>query len=545
MKVALVQMNPTVGAVAANAANIVQFARDAAAAGAAVAIFPEMALSGYPPDDLALRPRFMDAVMAELEKLAADLPADLLVVVGTPLREGDQLFNAAALYHGGRQVGVARKIQLAKYGAFDERRIFTPGTTPLIHEFGGLRWAIQIGEDSWWPERTPQAAGLKGKCDAVLHLAASPYCRDGELERERMACSAAAAAGAPLLCVNLVGGQDELVFDGCSAAVDPERGIVARAGLFREGMLIAELASAGTGWALVPGTVAERPAAMAVVYEALAVGLRDYVNKNNFPGVIIALSGGLDSALVAAIAVDALGPERVFGMTLPSAITSQETFADALDLAQRLGIPCLEIPIAPAVEALCKSTRKACADVKWAEPLPNHLVTENLQARVRGVLAMALSNCYGYMVLATGNKSEMSTGYTTLYGDMCGGFALIKDVFKTTVFELAHWRNRQSEVIPPSTIARPPSAELKPDQRDSDSLPPYDVLDPILERYVERQMRVADIVADGFDEQTVRKVVRLVDRSEYKRRQAAPGVNITPKAFGRDRRLPITNGFRE
>ena len=544
MKVALVQMNPTVGAVAANAAQIVRFAQDAAAAGAGVAIFPEMALSGYPPDDLVLRPRFMDAVTTESEQLAAALPSDLLVVVGAPVREEGQLFNAALLFQGGRQVGVARKIHLAKYGAFDERRIFASGQEPLIIAYGGLRWAIQIGEDSWWPERAP-LQGLKGRCDAVLHVAASPYCRDGELERERLARSAAAAVGVPLLCVNLVGGQDELVFDGCSAAVDPERGLVARADLFREGLLMAELAATDSGWNLVPGVIAARPDALAVVYEALAVGLRDYVNKNNFPGVIIALSGGLDSALVAAIAVDALGPERVFGMTLPSAITSQETFTDALDLAQRLGIPCLEIPIAPAVEALCKSTRKACAAVTWAEPLPNHLVTENVQARVRGVLAMALSNCYGYMVLATGNKSEMATGYTTLYGDMCGGFALLKDVFKTTVFELAHWRNRQSEIIPPTTIARPPTAELKPDQRDSDSLPPYDVLDPILERYVERQMRVADIVADGFDEPTVRRVIQLVDGSEYKRRQAAPGVKITPKAFGRDRRLPITSGFRE
>ena len=306
-----------------------------------------------------------------------------------------------------------------------------------------------------------------------------------------------------------------------------------------------ELMRAGGAWEPVAGEVAALPDPLEEVYEALRLGLKDYVDKNGFPGVLVALSGGIDSALVATIAVDALGKERVFGATMPSVVTSNETYSDALELARRLGIPCLRIPIEPAVETLEGLLGPACAGVDWAKPLPGTLMEENLQARIRGVLAMALSNRYGYMLVSTGNKSEMATGYATLYGDMCGGFALIKDVPKTLVFELARWRNRRGEAIPPSTIARPPTAELKPGQLDSDSLPPYEVLDPILERYVEQQAGLKDILADGFDEATVRKVARLVDRSEYKRRQGAPGVKITPKAFGRDRRMPITNGFRE
>ena len=544
MKFALIQMNPTVGAVPENAAKIVRLAQAAADAGADVAVFPELALCGYPPDDLVLRPRFMDAVEAEIAKLTAALPRDLLAVVGAPLREGGKLQNTALLIHGGQRAAVARKMLLPNYGVFDERRIFSPGPLPLIFEYKGLRLAVHICEDSWWPEGD-SFLGLKGNCDVLVNLSASPYCRGRENDREKMARKATAAVGAPMLYTNLVGGQDELVFDGGGMAMAADGRIVARTELFREGMLLVDVSPSGGQWVPSAGRVADLPGPVEEVYAALKLGLKDYTDKNGFPGVIVALSGGIDSALVATIAADALGKDRVFGVTLPSVITSPETYADALELARRLGIPCLQIPIAPAVDALTGLLGPACAQADWARPLPGTLMEENLQARIRGVIVMALSNKFGHMVVTTGNKSEMATGYATLYGDMCGGFALIKDVPKTLVFELARWRNARGEVIPPTTISRPPSAELKPGQRDSDSLPPYDILDPILERYVEQEAGVQDLIAEGRDAATVRKVARLVDRSEYKRRQGAPGVKITPKAFGRDRRMPITNGFRE
>ena len=542
MKFALVQMNPTVGAVQENAAKIARFAHAAAAAGADVAVFPEQALCGYPPDDLVLRPRFVDAIDAEAEKLAAALPKDLLALVGAPMREGGKLFNAAMLFLGGRRVAVAKKILLPNYGVFDERRIFAPGAAPLVFEFKGARLAIHVCEDSWWPEGE-SFRGLKGQCDVLVNLSASPYCRGRENDREEMAQRATAALGVPMLYTNIVGGQDELAFDGGGMAVAADGTVLARTELFREGSLLVDVSPSGGTWAPAPGRLAQMPDPVEEVYEALKIGLRDYVDKNGFPGVIVALSGGIDSALVAAIAVDALGKNRVFGVTLPSVVTSKETYSDALELAKRLGIPCLRIPIAPAVDAFAGLLGPACAGVDWAKPLPGTLMEENLQARIRGVIVMALSNRYGHMVVTTGNKSEMATGYATLYGDMCGGFALLKDVPKTLVFELARWRNRRGEVIPPTTISRPPSAELRPGQRDS--LPPYDLLDPILERYVERQEGLRDIVTAGYDEVTVRRVIRMVDCSEYKRRQGAPGVKITPRAFGRDRRMPITNGFRE
>lgn len=544
MKCALIQMNPTVGALKANAEQILRRVRQAVAAGAEMVVFPELALCGYPPDDLVLRPRFMDAAEAELARLVQALPPEPLVLVGAPVQRAGRLYNTAQLIQGGRCVAEARKILLPNYGVFDERRIFSPGDRPLIHEWRGIRLGVHICEDSWWP-RQRSFEGLKGNCDLLVNLSASPYCRGRENDRESMARAATAALGVPMLYTNLLGGQDELVFDGGGMAVDAGGEVVARSGLFAGGMLLLEIEPADDAWRPVPGPVAELPDATTEVYEALRLGLKDYTDKNGFPGVLIALSGGIDSALVATIAVDALGKDRVMGVTMPSTITSGETFSDALDLARRLNIPCLEIPIAPAVETLEGMLAPACAQVDWAEPLPGTIMEENLQARIRGILVMALSNRFGYLVVTTGNKSEMATGYATLYGDMCGGFALIKDVPKLLVFELARWRNRQSEVIPPTTISRPPSAELREGQQDSDSLPPYEVLDPILEQVVEKQAGLKDLLAAGHDEQTVRRVMRLVDRSEYKRRQGAPGIKITPKAFGRDRRMPITNGFRE
>ena len=544
MKFALVQMNPTVGAVTDNAAAIVRWAQKAVAAGADIVVFPELALCGYPPDDLVLHPRFMDAVAAEVGRLAAMLPPSVLTILGAPLCENGILYNAALLFHDGQQVAVAKKMRLPHYGVCDEQRLFTPGTQPLIFKFRGVRLAVHIGEDSWCPAGAA-FQGLPGCCDALVNLSATPYCRGREGELADTARKAVAAAKAPMLYTNLVGGQDELVFDGGGLAVGSDGTVAARSGLFSEGVLTVELDVANGVGELAPGRMDDLPEPLERLYEALKIGLRDYVDKNGFPGVLVALSGGIDSALVAAIAVDALGPQRVFGVTLPSVITSRETLVDALDLAKRLDIPCLQIPIGEAVDVFNKLLGPACAAVDWAAPLPGTSMEENLQARIRGVIMMALSNRYNHMVVATGNKSEMATGYTTLYGDMAGGFALIKDVPKTLVFDLARWRNQHGEVIPPLTISRPPSAELKPGQLDSDSLPPYDVLDPILERYIEHQDGVRDILAAGADEAVVRRVIRLVDRSEYKRRQGAPGVKITPKAFERDRRMPITNGFHE
>ncbi|MDY0145373.1 MAG: NAD+ synthase [Kiritimatiellia bacterium] len=544
MKFALVQMNPTVGAVKDNATAIVRWAQEAVAAGTDIVVFPELALCGYPPDDLVLHPRFMDAVGGEVGRLAAMLPPSVLTILGAPLCEKGTLYNAALLFHDGQQVAVAKKMRLPHYGVCDEQRLFTPGTQPLIFKFRGVRLAVHIGEDSWCPAGAA-FQGLPGCCDALVNLSATPYCRGREGELADTARKAVAAAKAPMLYTNLVGGQDELVFDGGGLAVGSDGTVAARSGLFNEGVLTVELdVSNGIG-ELAPGRMDDLPEPLERLYEALKIGLRDYVDKNGFPGALVALSGGIDSALVAAIAVDALGPQRVFGVTLPSVITSRETLVDALDLAKRLDIPCLQIPIGEAVDVFNKLLGPACAAVDWAAPVPGTSMEENLQARIRGVIMMALSNRYNHMVVATGNKSEMATGYTTLYGDMAGGFALIKDVPKTLVFDLARWRNQHGEVIPPLTISRPPSAELKPGQLDSDSLPPYDVLDPILERYIEHQDGVRDILAAGADEAVVRRVIRLVDRSEYKRRQGAPGVKITPKAFERDRRMPITNGFHE
>jgi NAD+ synthase (glutamine-hydrolysing) len=525
-----------------------------------------LALSGYPPEDLVLKTHFMADCRRALDTLRRELPREALVVVGTPLREGRQNFNAAAIFAGGRLLGFYRKMLLPNYGVFDEQRVFTPGDRPLVLAARGLRIGVHICEDSWAVEEAPCRALRAARVDVAVNLSASPYHRGKLRQRQQVMGRAAKYLGSPLLYCNLVGGQDELVFDGASMVFNARGGLEGRARQFEDDVLYHQVPVPGNRprktsnpWKIqtlkvpVPGKIPagfsrdwknrkEAPLDdLAEVYAALKRGLRDYVDKNGFSHVIVAVSGGIDSALVATIAVDALGADRVAAVTMPSRFSSPATLSDAEQLARLLDIKLSRVPIerlhALYLEELAPLWPGRHADI----------TEENIQARIRGNIVMALSNKFGWLVLTTGNKSELATGYCTLYGDMAGGFSVIKDVPKTLVFELARWRNRQAgrELIPQSTIDRPPSAELRPDQKDQDSLPPYDVLDRILERYVEQDASFDDLVAGGFDPAVVKSVIRMIDRAEYKRRQGAPGVKITPKAFGRDRRLPITNLYDE
>jgi NAD+ synthase (glutamine-hydrolysing) len=548
--IALVQCDVTVGALHANGPKIARLAAEARQAGARVIAFPELVLSGYPPEDLVLKRHFVEDCIRELDRLAEDLPADALTVVGTPwsgggppLAGGGPVYNAAAIFMGGRLKGVYRKMLLPNYGVFDEKRVFAAGTEPGVVDFEGVRIGVHICEDSWFPEEAP-CVSLRGSVDAVVNISASPYHRGKVALRQQVVTRAAAAVGCPVAYCNLVGGQDELVFDGTSLAVDGDGALLARGEAFAEEIVYVDLPIPGKSGAdfskVRKSRVAPLPEGPAELYGALKRGLRDYVDKNGFQRVVIGLSGGIDSAFVATLAVDALGRERVVGVTMPSRFTSAETLGDAGELARNLGIELHAV----SIKALHDLYLQELAPL-WPGREPD-ATEENLQARIRGNIVMALSNKFGWLVLTTGNKSEMATGYCTLYGDMAGGFAVIKDVPKTVVFELSRWRNAQgSAPIPQSTIDRPPTAELRANQKDTDSLPPYEVLDGILERYVERDLSVEQIVGDGFDAATVKRVIRMVDRNEYKRRQGAPGIKITPKAFGRDRRLPITNLYGE
>ncbi len=573
MHVVLAQINSTVGALRANADHIIVVAKEAAARGADLVAFPELALCGYPPEDLILKPHFLADIDLELERLARELPPQLTVVIGAPRHLDGHTYNTAVVFQGGREVLSYRKMLLPNYGVFDEKRVFVAGTEPAFIQVGGLRIGLHICEDSWFVEEAPCQLLAKAGVDAVLNISASPYHRGKLAVRERILTRAASHIGAPLLYCNLVGGQDELVFDGGSLVVGPH-GVLARARQFQDDQLAFPLAKSSNDWKSASAglpTIGTFPSPLAAaqrsprenqgqaggnaasariepvlpdlaeVYAALTLGLRDYANKNGFKGVVLGLSGGIDSALVAALAMDALGADHVHGITMPSKFSSTETLSDAHLVARNLGIHLVELPIKTLHEQYLAELSPL-----WPGRAPD-TTEENLQARIRGNIVMALSNKFGWLVLTTGNKSELATGYCTLYGDMAGGFAVIKDVPKTLVFELARWRNQSAgrEVIPVSTIDRPPTAELRANQKDQDSLPPYDVLDAILERYVERDESARAIVDAGFEEATVRKVIRLVDLNEYKRRQGAPGVKITPKSFGRDRRLPITNRFAE
>ncbi|HSK49678.1 MAG TPA: NAD+ synthase [Solirubrobacterales bacterium] len=538
MRIALAQINPTVGDIDGNAAKIAEWIGHASAAGAELTIFPELCLPGYPAEDLYLKRHFVAANRRAIEELARGVDATTaLVGFAEPVTgdgDGRRAHNSIAVLAEGAVQTIYRKNRLPNYAVFDEQRHFVPGTEPLTVEVGGARVGLTICEDVWQPGPPAQVEAEQG-ARLIANPSGSPYHRGKGREREALLAERSRAYGVSFAFCNLVGGQDEIVFDGQSFVTGPGGEILARAAQFEEELLVCELPAAE------PARLAEPLADLDEVYAALQLGLRDYVAKNGFRHVGLGLSGGIDSALVAMLAADAVGPERVSCVVMPSPHSSEETQEDARTIARSLGTELIEIEIG---ETMADYERALGPTFGSSEP---DLAAENIQARIRGNLMMALSNRHGWLVLTTGNKSEMSVGYATLYGDMAGGFAVIKDVPKTLVYQLVERRNQRAgrELVPASVIERPPSAELRPDQLDSDSLPPYDLLDRILEAYVERDQGREEMIAAGMPGEVVDEVVRLVDRSEYKRRQAAPGIRITPKAFGKDRRLPITNRYRE
>lgn len=554
MRLAILQTNPTVGDLAGNAARILALCHQAHADGARVAVTPELGLTGYPPEDLLLRPSFLRASTAALEQLAQDLAAlpDFTLVVGHPQPLGGALVpreqstqqpvaaNAASVLRAGRVEATYRKQELPNYQVFDERRYFAAGDQPVVFDAGGVRFGLNICEDAWMPRAPAQARAAGAK--VLLVLNASPYHRGKTSDRERVMHARCMENDMSLVFAHMVGGQDEIVFDGASFVLGRFGALAARAPQFEECVLLVDIDETGMPR---PGHVTPLRLDHAEVYSALTLGVHDYVFKNGFPGAIIGLSGGVDSALVMAIAVDALGADKVHAVMMPSPYTAQMSLDDAAAMAERLGVAYDVLPIDTVFGAFQDTLDPLLTRREGDTTL------ENLQARIRGTLLMGLSNNSGRIVLTTGNKSEMATGYATLYGDMAGGFAVIKDVTKSLVWELARWRNAQAgmhgeaEVIPSRIITRPPSAELKPDQTDQDSLPPYDVLDGILRRYMEEDESVDRILAAGYAPADVRRVIDLLKLSEYKRRQAPPGVRITHRAFGRDWRYPITSRFKE
>ncbi len=555
MRIALAQIDPTVGDIDGNAAKIAEWIGRAEGEGAELTIFPELCVPGYPAEDLYLKRHFVEANRRAIDELAAGVTRTVaLVGFAEPVADGGDFrraHNSLAVLAEGSVRAIYRKNRLPNYSVFDEQRYFVPGAESVSIEVGGSQVGLTVCEDVWAPG-PPASSEAEAGASLIANPSGSPYHRGKGREREAMLAERARSYGAGFAFCNLVGGQDELVFDGHSFVVDASGSVIARAAQFEEELLVCEFPS--------PGSVAmaEPLPDLAEVYAALTLGLRDYVRKNGFGHVGVALSGGIDSALVALLAVDALGPEHVSCVVMPSPHSSSETQQDARNIGANLGVELLEISIEAAMaeyeSALAASFGGSGGSGNGGEPLPHDparpsepdLAAENIQARIRGNLMMALSNRHGWLVLTTGNKSEMSVGYATLYGDMAGGFAAIKDVPKTLVYELVRYRNERAgrELIPASVIDRAPSAELRPDQLDSDSLPPYDLLDRILESYVEQDRGREELVSAGMPADVVDDVIRMVDRSEYKRRQAAPGIRITPKAFGRDRRLPITNRFR-
>ncbi len=582
LRVALAQINVTVGDLEGNKEKILAYMQQAHAAGAHIVCTPELALTGYPPEDLLLKPGFVAAQLSKLDELinaSRDLPG-LTAVIGFVDRDHD-IYNAAAIIHDGKLSGIYHKHYLPNYGVFDENRYFQAGREAPVFLINGVHVGVNICEDVWYPGGPLPLQALAG-AEVILNINGSPYYAGKGIFRREMLATRAADNGVIVVYLNMVGGQDELVFDGGSMVFDEQGALIARAKEFAEDMLIVDLDTSSVFRSRlhdprrrqeriqedprvvpiinisddslreslleppkhplgVPQRIEPKMERLEEIYAALVLGTRDYVHKTGFKKAIIGLSGGIDSSLTAAIAVDALGAENVLGISMPSGYSSEGSKTDAHELAENLGIEMLTIPIEETFRTSLKMLKPAFGDRHPG------LAGENLQARIRGNILMSISNKFGSIVLTTGNKSEMATGYCTLYGDMAGGFAVLKDVLKTLVYELSVYRNTLGDqpVIPQTVIVKPPSAELRPDQKDTDSLPPYEVLDPILQAYAENDRSFEEILAMGFERKTVERVMRLVDVSEYKRRQAPPGVKITTRAFGRDRRLPITNKYRE
>jgi NAD+ synthase len=537
LAIALAQLNPTVGAVAANAEKARAAIGEARAKGADLVLFPELYLCGYPPEDLVLRPSFVAECKRAAEQLAADFADGPAILIGLPWRDGKGLNNAVALLKAGRIETLRYKYDLPNYGVFDEKRVFNAGPAPGPIVVAGVRIGVPICEDIW----TEEACETLAETGAELLLVpnGSPFESDKDDTRLNLVVRRVVETGLPLAYLNQVGGQDELVFDGASFGINGDRSLAFQMPMFEEALTITEWQRAGKGWRIMPGEIVRPPEGEAETWQACVLGLKDYVEKNRFPGVVLGLSGGIDSAVVAAMAADALGPRRVHCVMLPYAYTSRASLEDAEACANALGVRYDIVPIKEPVEGFL-SALKPLFDGKNRD-----ITEENIQSRARGTILMAISNKFGSMVLTTGNKSEMSVGYATLYGDMNGGFNPIKDVYKTEVYRLARWRNAQGAVIPERIISKAPTAELRENQTDQDTLPPYEALDDILECLVENEMPVADIVKRGHAEALVRRVQHMLYLAEYKRRQAAPGVKITRRNFGRDRRYPIVNGFRD
>ena len=533
--IALAQLNPTVGAVSANLAK----ARTAVAEakGADLVLFPELFISGYPPEDLVLRPAFVAACKVAVDDLARDTKNGPGILMGLPWQEGDKLHNAVALLNGGRIETLRFKYDLPNYGVFDEKRVFQPGPAPGPINFKGVRIGVPICEDIWTSETCETLA--ETGAEILLVPNGSPFERNKDDVRLNLVVARVTETGLPLAYLNQVAGQDELVFDGASFVLNADRSLALQMPMFEEAVALTHWARGAEGWFMEKGSFAKLPENEEETWKACVLGLRDYVDKNRFPGVVLGMSGGIDSAVVATMAVDALGPARVHCVMLPYAYTSKDSLTDAEACAKALGVRYDVVPIKEPVEGFLNALKPMFAKT------PSGITEENLQSRSRGVILMAISNKFGAMVLTTGNKSEMSVGYATLYGDMNGGFNPIKDVYKMEVYRLAAWRNTQSPVIPARIITKAPTAELRENQKDQDSLPPYEVLDDILEGLVEKEQPVAEIAARGHDPVLVKRIQHMLYLAEYKRRQAAPGVKITRKNFGRDRRYPIVNGWRD
>ncbi|MEE8624060.1 MAG: NAD+ synthase [Acidiferrobacterales bacterium] len=535
LRIVMGQLNLLVGDIDGNADKLIRAANRARdEIGGDLIVFPELALTGYPPEDLLLRADLLERAEKGLAAIAGAVHG-VDVIIGHPHRRGDRLYNAASVVHNGKIIATYLKQLLPNYGVFDEKRYFAPGNNPCVIDIHGVPVGVTICEDVWQAGPVEQSANAGA--GVLVNLNGSPYHVNKIEERIENVAQRARASSVPIIYVNLVGGQDELVFDGESFVVDATGALTQRAAPFEEQLLAVDIDTSVRPMAPVAGTIEPQLGEIESVYQALVLGVRDYVDKNAFPGVVLGLSGGIDSGLTLTIAVDAIGADRVEAVMMPSRYTADMSLEDARAEAEALGVAYRVISIEPMFEAFFKGLGD---EFRGFAP---GVTEENIQSRIRGVLLMAISNKTGKMVLATGNKSEMAVGYATLYGDMVGGFAAIKDVPKTLVYRLAEYRNQIQPAIPRRVIEREPSAELAADQKDTDTLPPYNLLDAILERYVERDLGPEEIAAAGFDFTTVQKVVRMVDRNEYKRRQAAPGVRITPRAFGRDRRYPITSGF--